>query len=68
MSSVAPALLPFRLQEHAPLAAEAVELVQKEAAEIGLQRLIDVGDRHSLFQRLVSIHIGVDLRDVSGEL
>ena len=62
------ALFPFRLEEDAPLPAKAVELVQIEATEIGLQRLVDVRDRHALLQHFVAIHIGVDLRDGGGEL
>ena len=45
-------LLTFRLQEHSPLPAEAIELVQIEAAQIGLQRLIHVPDGHALLQAL----------------
>src|SRR5215475_2732678 len=54
-------LIPFRLEEHSPLPAEAIELVQKKPAEIGLQRLVNVSNRHALLERLVAIHVGVDL-------
>src|SRR5262249_17667535 len=65
---VAPALFPFRLQVHAPLPAEAVELVEVEAAQVGLQGLIYVRHGDSLLQHFVAIHIGVELWDGSGEL
>src|SRR5262249_45141406 len=64
----AAALLPFRLQEDPPLAAEAVELVQVETAQISLQRLVDVRNSHALFKRFVAVEVGVDLREGGGEL
>jgi hypothetical protein len=65
---IALTLLTFRLEKYPPLAAEAVELVQIKAAEIGLQRLIHVCHSHPLPQHLVAVHIGVELRHVGGEL
>src|SRR5262249_41425200 len=52
----------------APLPAEAVELVQKETTQIGLQGLVDVRDGDALLQDFIAIHIGVDLRGRGGEL
>src|SRR6266571_3264540 len=62
------AVFPFCLEVDAPLPAKAVELVQKETTEIGLQRLVDVRDGHALLQHFIAIHIGIDLRDGGGEL
>ena len=52
----------LRLQEHAPLPAEAVELVHVQPAEIRLHRLVDVAERHALPQHLLAIDVGEDLR------
>ena len=62
------AVFPFGLEVDAPLPAEAVELVQVQTTQIGLQRLVDVRDGHALLQHFVAIHIGIDLRDGGGEL
>ena len=42
-------LLTFRLQKHTPLTSEAIELVQVETSQIGLQRLVHIRDGHTLF-------------------
>ncbi len=62
------ALGAFRLQEHAPLPAEAVELVHEQPAEKRLHRLIDVAERDALLQHLVAIDVGEQLRHRRGEL
>jgi hypothetical protein len=54
----------LRLQEHLPLPAEAVELVDVDTAEERLERLVDVADLDPLLQDLVAVDVGVDLRDV----
>ena len=61
------AVLALRLQEDAPLPAEAVELVHVQAAEKRLHRLVDVAERDALPQHLVAIDVGEDLRHVGGE-
>ena len=49
------------LEEDPPLAAEAVELVDVDAAEERLERLVDVADLDALLQDLVAVDVGVDL-------
>ena len=61
-------LFPLGLKEDPPLPAEAVELIEIEPAQEGLQGLVNIAYRHSLLQNLVTIDIGVDLRDRGGEL
>ena len=46
------------LQEHAPLSPESIELIDVEAAEKRLHRLVDVGQRDPLFQNLVAVDVG----------
>src|SRR5207245_664646 len=62
------ALLALRLEEDSPLPAEAVELIQEEAAEVGLHSLIHIGHGNSLLEHLVPIYVGVNLRRGRGEL
>ena len=45
-------------------AAEAIEVVHVERAEIDLQRLEDVGQRHAVGLHALAIDVGVDLRHV----
>src|SRR5262249_34399860 len=49
------------LEEDLPLAAEAVELVDVDASEEGLERLVHVADGDALLQDLVAVDVGVDL-------
>src|SRR6185503_174296 len=65
---VTKALLPLSLQEHAPLSAEAIELIQEETAEIGLHCLIHIRDRNSLLEHLVPIYVDENLRRARGKL
>ena len=53
-----------RLRDHLVGAAEAVEVVHVERAEIDLHRLEHVGERDAVLLRLDAIHVGVDLRHV----
>ena len=57
----------IRLRHHAVRAAEVVEVVDVEAAEVNLQRVEDVGDRDVLLLGLHAIDVGVELRDVGAE-
>ena len=61
MSSTLDAARGLGLEEDLPLPAEAVELVDVDAAEEGLERLVDVSDRDALFQHLVPVDVGEDL-------
>ena len=59
------ALAPSRglgLEEHLPLPAEAGEVVDVAAAEEGLERAVDVGERHPLLEHLVLVHLDEELR------
>src|SRR5262249_36490625 len=60
-------LLPFRLQEDAPLTAEAIELVDEQPAQKRLHRLIHVGQRDAFLEHLVLVDVYVDLRDRRAE-
>ena len=60
--SRARAVFAFGLDIDLPLPAEPVEVVDKVAAHEGLQRLVNLADVHSLLQRLVAVHVHVELR------
>src|SRR5262249_1162959 len=55
------ALRSLGLQEHAPLPAEAVELVDEQTSEKRLHRLINLAERNPLLEDLVTVHVGKDL-------
>src|SRR5260370_9719949 len=59
--AVAETFLALRLKEDSPLSAEAVELIQKETAKVGLHRLIHIGHSNSLLEHLVPIDITITL-------
>src|SRR5204863_6814741 len=65
---VAESLFTFSLEKDPPLPAEAVELIQKEAAQIRLHRLIHIRYSDALLQNFVSINVCIDLRRGRGEL
>ena len=67
MSSGLSAVRGFRLHEHAPLPAEAVELVDVRPAQERLERLVDVADGDALLERLVPVDVGEDLRHGGAE-
>ncbi len=52
------------LQHHAPDAAEGVEVVDVDRAQVGLQRLEQVGQRHALRLGFGAVHLDFELRDV----
>ena len=55
-------VITFGLEEHLPLAAEFVEVVDEAAPHEALQDLIDVGDVDPLLQHLVTVHVHEELR------
>ena len=60
-------LLPFSLQEDAPLPPEPVELVHIQPAEERLHRLIDIAESNTLFEHLVAVDVDEELRDRRAE-
>src|SRR6185369_10352118 len=57
------AVLAFGLDIDLPLAAEAVEVVHEVTAHERLQRFIDLGEFHTLLERLIAVNVDVNLRD-----
>ena len=61
------AVLGLGLEEHLPLAPEAVEVVHVGAAHEGLERGVDRAQVDALLERLVAVHVGEDLRHRGAE-
>ena len=57
-------MIRLRLRDHLVGAAEAVEVVHVDRAEVDLQRLEHVVERDAVLLRLDAIHVGADLRHV----
>ena len=55
-------VVPLGLDEHLPLAAEPVEVVDETAPHEALQDLVDIGDVDPLLEDLVPVHVDKELR------
>ena len=68
MSLTSVAILALGLDVDLPVTAEGVEAVDVERAEVDLQRLVQVGQRHSQRRDLGPVDVSVELRGGGAEL